>query len=547
MSERFHSGYLNSATSFENSVVEDINIFRPESHVAQQRRRDKLRNNQQIVSTTDHLQDIHNHLLQFPNHCRVNADPATLTGERNSDLVYDTAMFSSEMLNFPMPRHPLYARFKDSVCSQETGGDHQSGRLVGLDDASLGSSSHVVSSRLAPSARVPHYTGYWKGVGPAQQSSDWIVNYVSQAGENACSQNPLLVGECLPSTMKEPNLSSSSNYMKSGCNAYQDVNMASASTSQVYQKQCGDLNFNSTLHNALQTDNPRNLGSQGCEMARLVQQNMRGAGNSSWLDGESDSDIRPTYENVVHASRLCDPDRSMYRSVEGGSGKLGMGTNKSRLDGDNFVGDPSSRGLSLSLSSHPSPTVTVAHFGENFESENLLSRSGVIFNGLQDSKSNNSGQLYSYSKASVICNGEGNSVQGGVASSAYTRRNIGPLGPFTGYATILKNSKFLKPAQQLLDEICLVNGSKHKKMSELSETGSREMSISSNAINLEDDACGKGGTSGFSSTSFNSSNEAVGEGGSGTGSSQPHRPRIQQKKAKLLFMQEEVILYNFIC
>ncbi|GAU46945.1 hypothetical protein TSUD_180490 [Trifolium subterraneum] len=35
-------------------------------------------------------------------------------------------------------------------------------------------------------------------------------------------------------------------------------------------------------------------------------------------------------------------------------------------------------------------------------------------------------------------------------------RNTVPLGPFTGYASVLKGSRFLKPAQQLLDEICLV-------------------------------------------------------------------------------------------
>jgi len=33
-------------------------------------------------------------------------------------------------------------------------------------------------------------------------------------------------------------------------------------------------------------------------------------------------------------------------------------------------------------------------------------------------------------------------------------RNTVPLGPFTGYASVLKGSRFLKPAQQLLDEIC---------------------------------------------------------------------------------------------
>lgn len=42
----------------------------------------------------------------------------------------------------------------------------------------------------------------------------------------------------------------------------------------------------------------------------------------------------------------------------------------------------------------------------------------------------------------------------GSGSSDNVTRNTVPLGPFTGYASVLKGSRFLKPAQQLLDEIC---------------------------------------------------------------------------------------------
>lgn len=41
-----------------------------------------------------------------------------------------------------------------------------------------------------------------------------------------------------------------------------------------------------------------------------------------------------------------------------------------------------------------------------------------------------------------------------VNGSGEVTRNTVPLGPFTGYASVLKGSRFLKPAQQLLDEIC---------------------------------------------------------------------------------------------
>ncbi|KAL0680445.1 hypothetical protein Bca4012_047292 [Brassica carinata] len=77
--------------------------------------------------------------------------------------------------------------------------------------------------------------------------------------------------------------------------------------------------------------------------------------------------------------------------------------------------------LSLSLSSHPRPTYD-------------LVVPGVV----------NSGFCRSAAEA---------------ASAAVTvaSRSSGPLGPFTGYASILKGSKFLKPAQMLLDDFCSVS------------------------------------------------------------------------------------------
>ncbi|KAK7256806.1 hypothetical protein RIF29_30306 [Crotalaria pallida] len=42
----------------------------------------------------------------------------------------------------------------------------------------------------------------------------------------------------------------------------------------------------------------------------------------------------------------------------------------------------------------------------------------------------------------------------GFPSNEVFTRNTVPLGPFTGYAMILKGSRFLKPAQQLLEEVC---------------------------------------------------------------------------------------------
>ncbi|KAL9315431.1 hypothetical protein ACSQ67_016432 [Phaseolus vulgaris] len=45
-------------------------------------------------------------------------------------------------------------------------------------------------------------------------------------------------------------------------------------------------------------------------------------------------------------------------------------------------------------------------------------------------------------------------IPGLVGRNSEVSRNSVPLGPFTGYASILKGSRFLKPAQQLLEELC---------------------------------------------------------------------------------------------
>lgn len=115
--------------------------------------------------------------------------------------------------------------------------------------------------------------------------------------------------------------------------------------------------------------------------------------------------------------------------------------------------------------------------------------------------------------------GEGNLTQDIVGGSM---RNLGPLGPFTGYATILKSSKFLKPAQQLLDEFLNAAGLKTMKRSEESESGS--LAPSNGVIDC-------GGSKSCGSNDFN--------GGSGHGD-QSCRPDCHEKKVKLLSMQEEV-------
>ncbi|KAI3822807.1 hypothetical protein L1987_10405 [Smallanthus sonchifolius] len=112
----------------------------------------------------------------------------------------------------------------------------------------------------------------------------------------------------------------------------------------------------------------------------------------------------------------------------------------------------------------------------------------------------------------------------GMASFAHW--GISPLGPFTGYATILKNSKYLEPAQELLSGNCDVGGH------ELVQTFDNTHKI------LEEEMSRVSGESGASSSTIYGSNEHI--TGRGSPLSESYRPEFHHKKAKLLYMQEEV-------
>ncbi|KAK9079127.1 hypothetical protein SSX86_000797 [Deinandra increscens subsp. villosa] len=112
---------------------------------------------------------------------------------------------------------------------------------------------------------------------------------------------------------------------------------------------------------------------------------------------------------------------------------------------------------------------------------------------------------------------------GGMFSSA-AHRNVCPLGPFTGYATVLKNSKYLEPAQELLSDSC--------------EVGGHELCENTHKI-LEEEMSRVLGDSGASSSTVNyGSNEHI--AGRSSSFLESCRPEFHHKKAKLLYMQDEV-------
>ncbi|KAL6510935.1 hypothetical protein OROGR_022059 [Orobanche gracilis] len=107
--------------------------------------------------------------------------------------------------------------------------------------------------------------------------------------------------------------------------------------------------------------------------------------------------------------------------------------------------------LSLSLSSIPSPII---HSTEMAERDNAV--------GLQSKNVTGCSNAQVFRIPNLPC---GNKIS--METQAFsTHRNPSPLGPFTGYATILRSSKFLRPAQILLEEPCGVVRPKNDEVCE---------------------------------------------------------------------------------
>ncbi|XP_048324369.1 BEL1-like homeodomain protein 8 isoform X2 [Ziziphus jujuba] len=350
----------------------------------------------------------------------------------------------------------------------------------------------------------PHGFGSWRSFNnnnPQQSLDNWVVNYGTSGGNSVGSES----GQNNPMFVRE--LNANINPLKSSCySGYQD------------------LQYHNTLEDVVTASASRNQA--GIEISSLANELV----------------LLPNFVNQSTGLRF-DNAAAAVDHHQWSEGELGFNIGK-KIDEEyrNVVTDSNPpQGLSLSLSSNPPSKLPATHFdGCGGGSEDLHSRSMK------------SGYLCSIPKPSIISKaGGGKSLQDIVGiSSANAYRNTGPLGPFTGYATILKSSKFLKPAQQLLDEFCCITvGSKRFETGgDLSERISREVSVSASASAsvdamdaIETEIVGKGNNSCASSSTFYGSNEFSGDGtGVGSISSESFRPEYQQKKAKLLYMQEEV-------
>lgn len=502
-----------------------MSSLRPESHVAQQIRRDKLRIPNSSEQNLPEFPD--NNIEQLSLHPGFNSDLLQVRNVRNANMLDEQAVYSSsEMVNF---LNPISAPRHSTLEYHELGAPEPINKLMMHQYGSFPHSSTTIHSSPKEQCELRSF-GNWRNSAP-HQGVDWIANYASSSMANESNQNPFLASDELNN-----NVSSYQHYGKPSYNELTDTH--SSSLSREIQKQLGVLHHpssssSSLYQNALQDIvKSASVTHNGSDMASLVHQ----TGHNIWVgDHASELEIQPSYANQLNQLRF-------------GSGNLwtnntlGFTDKKGNADFRTLPSDSNSRSLSLSLSSNPQSNPSVSHFEEGSgcasDHHDLQSGSGI------------SKYVKSVVKPSIISRDCGKSRQdyvGSIPSNTASYRNVGPLGPFTGYATILKSSRFLKSAQQLLDEFCCVSGPKFAKPCDVSKRVlSGEVSASTSAsadavtINENEGVAAKGSNSGSSSSMLYGAKENSTDKGAGSSFCLSPRPDCQQKKAKLLFMQEEV-------
>lgn len=211
-------------------------------------------------------------------------------------------------------------------------------------------------------------------------------------------------------------------------------------------------------------------------------------------------------------------DNNNNNNNNGGSNELPL-LPSNFVNQSNDVGShPHGQGLSLSLSSNQ--LCEYRHLGGD-PPELKPFESGSILSVVKQSMSSGTATL----ECGTANNNTNNQVQDVAGSSIQVHRNVGPLGPFTGYAAILKSSKFLKPAQLMLDEFFSA-ASLSRGGEEVENDQSLTISRSRNV----------GDCSTVVASKMDGSNELSCK----SSSCESYRPDCHERKAKLLHMQEKV-------
>ncbi|XP_028808010.1 BEL1-like homeodomain protein 3 isoform X2 [Neltuma alba] len=439
---------------------------RPEPHVAQQIRRDRLR----IQNSSQHSEGFPSNLERLSLRPGISSDLLQVRSVRNANMLYEPAFYSSEMVNFSSVSNPLA----------------ESGRLMTMPQlASFPYSSNPASSSFHSSLEEQcevRNLGYWRNIG-SHQVYDWMPNYASSSATDESNPNP------------NSTFGVAINNELTGVQSSSLNNPSDETASRESQRQLGEIHPN-FMRDVVKS---ASISGQGSEMASIMQE----SGHGMWV-GNGNQLFLPNYGIQSNQLRLGNPNSCTNRTIDSSLGCKDIDECSGRP-----VSDSNNQGLSLSLSSNSQS----AHCrSDDHQSRCVVSKDPSCPKPLRSvlNPSSNAGDRVKSIQ---------NMVVGTPSNIDY--RNVGPLGPFTGYATILKNSNFLKPAQQLLEEIC---GQSREKLTKGHDVSGR--------------VSGEAGAS-TSADAVNATNES--DVGGTRSSSHPSRPEYQQRMAKFLYMQEEVI------
>lgn len=519
--------------------------FRSELHVAQQSRRDKLRVLQHNHHNPNHpdqnVAEIYSsnnqhHMDQFSGGTNNTMNPDLVHlrtsfsryGNSSSNLSYEpttsTVYSSDNMLQALLVHHHNHSD-SDKRIASSAGGD---------DNSSFGNNS----AKMIISGADPQNCSPWKsmitggGGGGGQESCDWVScstidgNHPNPAifvaeglkANNNSSSSPAIsaVYNMKQQHQQQPQQSVLLNYAY-----HQDLRSSSSLTgpsgeNNSTHKQYGDMHF---YHNN------NNIGSFH-EVTSATNSN---ANNNSRETGRVSNWSNPAGNELVLLPAFADHVNAMDYSENKVTGVAGDNSN--------------TQVLSLSLSSVPS---SKQHLGGGTQASEKLPADYMC--GLNVKPRQPPPPLTS-SYDTVVGN-----------SAAFAQRGSGPLGPFTGYATILKSSKFLRPAQQLMDEFCNILAPKSFNVLQSASPAdkvSARIGVTGTTDHQSVVGGFTGGDSGGSSSTFFSSNEKMVRDAGGLSSSnhESYKPEYLQKKAKLMYMQDEVcnfkiffnLLMHFYC
>uniref|UniRef100_A0A6N2KQY3 Alpha-carbonic anhydrase domain-containing protein n=1 Tax=Salix viminalis TaxID=40686 RepID=A0A6N2KQY3_SALVM len=493
--------------------------FQPETHVAQRSRRDKLRS----LTSVQHVEDFGNDLDQLAVDPVLTPDLVHVRHVRNGNMLYGPTFLSSAMLSFATSSDVLSAQ-RGAMVDQELGPAHLTSPIA-AENSSFTNMSHPVLSNLnaSPSASNgdAQGRGNWTKLG-SEQGYGSTVDYAggSVAGER--NQRLMSAVEVLSNNARLTDITYTQ-YLEPSYNEYRDIDLQSSLvdpsdelSSQDSQKQFRERQF----------------------ATHPLHQNTLQDVVTSGLVGRSKEIIpHPSTENQSSTLHFDDANAWIRRANENShrwTGELGLIIEESSQELMTIPNDANTQGLSLSLSSNLSSKVKETQFGEAYESECLQSKKGL-------SKASYTCPL---PRPSILSKGCGKSLHELPEGATSILGNASPLGPFTGYATILSSSRFLKPAQELMDEFCGVKGLGLVRTSELPKRiGGASPPASRDAVNESDtgDKANDDTNLGASPLTSRRSNEEIGHCGGGSSSSESYMPEYQQMKAKLLYLQEEVL------